>query len=75
MKLLRIHGLGAALVAASLMLSACGGTDVKNPESVAKAFMEVAQSVEYGRSKVAAHFDVFRFVPMHEKRSAAMLDP
>jgi hypothetical protein len=40
MKLLRAHGLGAALVAASLMISACGGADVKNPESVAKAFME-----------------------------------
>jgi hypothetical protein len=36
---------------------------------LAKSFMEVAQSVEYGRSKVAANFDVFRFVPMHEKRS------
>ena len=36
---------------------------------LAKSFMEVAQSVEYGRSKVAAHFDVFRSVPMHEKRS------
>jgi hypothetical protein len=43
MKLLRAHGLGpalgAALVAASLMLSGCG-TDMKNPEAVAKAFME-----------------------------------
>jgi len=35
---------------------------------LAKSFMEVAQSVEYGRSKVAARFDVFRFVPMHEKQ-------
>jgi len=40
MKLLRAHGIGAALVAASLTLSACGGTDMKNPESVARAFME-----------------------------------
>jgi hypothetical protein len=35
---------------------------------LAKSFMEVAGSVEYGRSAVAAHFDVFRFLPMHEKR-------
>lgn len=40
MKFLRTHGLGAALAAASLMLVACGGADLKNPESVAKAFME-----------------------------------
>lgn len=43
--------------------------DAERLLDLAKAFMEVAQSVEYGRSKVAAHFDVFRFVPMHEKRS------
>ena len=35
---------------------------------LAKSFMEVAGSVEYGRSAVAAHFDVFRLLPMHEKR-------
>jgi hypothetical protein len=43
--------------------------DAERLLDLAKSFMEVAQSVEYGRSKVAAHFDVFRFVPMHEKRS------
>lgn len=30
---------GAALIAASLILSACGGSDAKNPQSVAQAFM------------------------------------
>jgi hypothetical protein len=43
--------------------------DAERLLDLAKSFMEVAQSVEYGRSKVASHFDVFRFVPMHEKRS------
>ncbi len=43
--------------------------DAERLLDLARSFMEVAQSVEYGRSKVAAHFDVLRFVPMHEKRS------
>jgi hypothetical protein len=38
MKLFRAQA-GAALIAAALMLTACGGTDAKNPQSVAQAFM------------------------------------
>lgn len=36
--------------------------------NLAKSMMEVAHAVEYGRSVIAARFDVFRLVPMHERR-------
>lgn len=41
--------------------------DARRLFDLAKSFMEIANTVERGRSQIAWRFDVFRFIPMGQR--------